>query len=547
MDQVAGDAADLHPVRPGRHCREQAWVASLQCRSVAQRDADFATVDQGLTQFFQAAPFFQVQGLQILVVDEQLAWHGQRQQAVQRQRIVAPACGQFSAHGTQFSRLIEFRPFGESTVPVGIIESLDHEGRGIARQDGKTIFIDGALPGEVVEYASFRRKPKYELAHLVAVQRGSPNRVTPACPHYGICGGCAMQHMDPAAQVAAKQRVLEDSLWHIGRVRAESILPPIHGEPWGYRHRARLGVRRVESRGGMLIGFHEKRSSYIADLHTCPILPPHVSALLLPLRELLAGLSISERVPQIEVAVGAACTALVFRILAPLTTGDEQRVRQFADRHDVVIYLQPAGPDSAQRFYPLPGPRLSYRLPEFGLELDFRPTDFTQVNHAVNQVMVRRALRLLDPQPGERIADMFCGLGNFTLPIARSGATVLGVEGSPGLVRRGKEAALANGLGDLVAFSVANLFEASEASLAGLGRFDKMLIDPPREGAVELAKALGTGAPRRIVYVSCNPATLARDAGVLVNIKGYRLRSTGILNMFPHTAHVESISLFERE
>ncbi len=429
-------------------------------------------------------------------------------------------------------------------MPTGIIESLDHEARGIARQDGKTVFVDGALPGELVEYASFRRKPKYELAHLVRVIKPSVARVDPLCPHFGICGGCAMQHMEPSAQIAAKQRVLEDSLWHIGRVRPESILPPIHGASWGYRHRARLGVRKLDAKGGMLIGFHEWRSSYIADIRSCAVLPPHVSDLLMPLRALFGKLSIADRLSQVEVAVGEHCTALLLRILESLTAKDEILMREFADQHQVVIYLQPKGPDSAYRFYPKLGPRLSYTLPEFGLELDFRPTDFTQVNHAVNRVMVRRALRLLDPQPGERIADMFCGLGNFTLPIARSGASVLGVEGSAGLVSRGREAAKANGLDHLVEFTEANLFECSATSIVGLGHFDKMLIDPPREGAQELVKALGQNGPRRIVYVSCNPATLARDAGLLV-AQGYRLGAAGIVNMFPHTAHVESIALFE--
>jgi 23S rRNA (uracil1939-C5)-methyltransferase len=431
-------------------------------------------------------------------------------------------------------------------VPIGTIVSLDHEARGIARQEGKTIFVDGALPGETVEYASFRRKPNYELAHLVSVLKPSVARVQPRCPHFGICGGCAMQHIEPSAQVAAKQRVLEDSLWHIGRVRPESILPPIHGEAWGYRHRARLSVRKIERKGGVLIGFHEKRSSYIADMKTCAILPPHVSALLMPLRELIDSLSVAERLPQLELAVGEHCTVFVLRILDPLTAADEKRLRDFADRHQIIFYLQPKGPDSAYRFYPVDGPRLSYTLPEFGLELDFKPTDFTQVNHAVNRVLVRWALRLLDPQPGERIADMFCGLGNFTLPIACSGASVVGVEGSPALVKRGRESAVANGLGERVEFGVANLFECTEASVAKLGRFDKMLIDPPREGAVELVKALGADAPRRIVYVSCNPATLARDAAVLASIKGYRFISAGVINMFPHTAHVESIAVFER-
>jgi len=431
-------------------------------------------------------------------------------------------------------------------VPIGIIESLDHEARGITRQEGKTVFVDGALPGETVEYASFRRKPSYELAHLVRVLRPSVARIEPRCPHFGICGGCAMQHMDPAAQVAAKQRVLENSLWHVGRVRPETILPPVHGAPWGYRHRARLGVRCLVNKGGVLVGFHEWRSSYIADIRTCDVLAPHVSALLMPLRALVDSLSIADRLPQIDVSVGEHCTALLLRILEPLKAPDEKLLRAFADQHNVVLYLQPKGPDTAYRFYPLPGPRLSYTLPEFDLELDFRPTDFTQVNHAVNRVLVRRSLRLLEPQPGERIADMFCGLGNFTLPIARSGASVVGVEGSEALVRRGRENAEANGLAGLVEFGVANLFECTEASLAALGHFDKMLIDPPREGAMELVKAIGANGPRRIVYVSCNPATLARDAAVLVNVHGYRFVSAGAFNMFPHTSHVESIAVFER-
>ncbi|MGE5769285.1 MAG: TRAM domain-containing protein, partial [Betaproteobacteria bacterium] len=297
-------------------------------------------------------------------------------------------------------------------MPIGVIESLDHEARGITRLDGKAIFVEGALPGERVEYASFRKKPSYELAHLVSVLKPSPLRVVPACPHFGICGGCAMQHLDPAAQLAVKQRVLEDSLWHIGRVRPEQVLPPVQGASWGYRHRARLGVRKVPKKGGMLVGFHEWRSSYIADLRSCAVLPPHVSALLLPLRELIGGLSVCERLPQVEVAVGEHCTALVLRILQPLTAADEDALRGFADCHGVVIYLQPKGPDTAYRFHPLPGPRLTYSLPEFGVELEFRPTDFTQVNHAANRVLVRRALGLLGARPGERIADLFSGLGN---------------------------------------------------------------------------------------------------------------------------------------
>lgn len=430
-------------------------------------------------------------------------------------------------------------------MPIGQIESLDHEARGVTHREGKTVFVDGALPGERVEYASYRKKPSFELAQLVAVQKSSAQRVVPRCPYFGICGGCAMQHMDPAAQVAAKQRVLEDNLWHIGRVRPEEILPPVQGAPWGYRHRARLGVRKVPKKGGMLIGFHEKRSSYVADMQTCAVLPPAVSALLMPLRALIAELSICERLPQIEVAVGAQCTALVLRILEPLNGQDEDLLRAFANQYGVAFYLQPKGPDTAYLFHPS-NARLSYVLPEFGLELDFRPTEFTQVNHAVNRILVRRAMRLLDPLPGERIADMFCGLGNFSLPMARLGATVVGVEGSEALVQRGREGAVANALADRIEFRVANLFECTAESLAGLGALDKMLIDPPREGAIELVKALPPDGPRRIVYVSCNPATLARDAAVLVNVQGYRFRAAGAVNMFPHTAHVESMALFEK-
>lgn len=460
--------------------------------------------------------------------------------------IVSPRSNQFTTHSIQSGRLLKFALFPELTVAIGIIESLDHEARGITRLEGKAIFVDSALPGETVEYASFRRKPSYELAHLVRVLKPSSARLEPRCPHFGICGGCTMQHMDPAAQMAAKQRVLEDSLWHIGRVRPEHMLAPTQGEAWGYRHRARLAVRKLPENGGMLIGFHERRSSYIADMKTCEVLPPHISALLMPLRQLFGALSIAERLPQVEIAVGEHCTALLLRILEPLKANDEQLLRGFADRHGVVFYLQAKGVDSVYRFHPLPGPRLSYTLPEFDLEFDFRPTDFTQVNHAVNRILVRRALRLLDSQPGERIADMFCGLGNFTLPIARSGATVVGIEGSAGLVQRGREGAAANGLAECVEFSVANLFECTEKSLAVLGRFDKMLIDPPREGAIQLVNALGTEGLSRIVYVSCNPATLARDAAVLVSTKGYRFVAAGAVNMFPHTSHVESIAVFER-
>ena len=431
-------------------------------------------------------------------------------------------------------------------MPTGIIESLDHEARGIARLDGKTIFIEGALPGELVEFESHRRKPTYEVARLTRVLEPSANRVTPRCPHFGVCGGCSMQHVDMAAQVAAKQRVLEDNLHFIGKTEAEQLFPAIYGSQWGYRHRGRLSVRKVVKKGGVLVGFHERKSSYVAEMAQCPNLPPKLSALIMPLRALVGRLSIAERLPQIEFAVGEHVTVLVLRVLEAPTPADEVLLREFADLHGIVFYLQPKGPASAYRFHPLDAAPLSYTLPEFGIEHFFAPTEFTQVNHAINRVLVRRALRLLDVQPGERIADLFCGLGNFTLPIARCGAEVVGIEGSAELVRRAGENAADNGLADRTQFAVANLFEATPESIAALGRFDKMLIDPPREGAVEVVKSLADDGPSRIVYISCNPSTLARDAAILTHQKGYRLRGAGVVNMFPNTSHVESIALFER-
>lgn len=427
------------------------------------------------------------------------------------------------------------------------IESLDHEGKGIARHDGKVMFIEGALPGEVVEAAIYRRKPAFEQGYATRILKESAARTTPDCQFFGLCGGCSLQHMNLRTQVAAKQRVLEDNLRHIGKVSPEQILPAIHGPGWGYRHRGRLTVRHVAKKGGVLVGFHEKRSSYVADMRSCEVLPRRISALLVPLRGLVEQLSIRTRLPQIELAITEVVDVLVLRVLEPLTEADADLVRVFADTHRVVIYLQPAGPETAQLFHPPGADALYYTLPEFDVQIHFRPTDFTQVNHAINQVLVRRALRLLDPQPGERIADLFCGLGNFTLPIARSGAQVTGIEGSAGLIRRAEENAQRNGLAGHSRFLTMDLFKIDAAQWTALGSFDKVLIDPPRDGAMELVKLMGHDSPRRIVYVSCNPATLARDAEVLVAVHGYTLRAAGIVNMFPHTAHVESMAWFERE
>ena len=426
------------------------------------------------------------------------------------------------------------------------IESLDHEGRGIARRDGKVVFVDGALPGEIVEVSPYRRKPSYEFATATKVRRESAQRVVPRCPFFARCGGCSLQHIDARAQVAVKQRVLEDALQHLGNVRAEAVLRAVHGPEWGYRHRARLSVRYVPKKGGMLVGFHEKRSSYVADMTSCEVLPPHVSALISPLRTMLGELTIRARVPQIELAVGERATALVLRVLDPPAPEDRQRLAAFAERHAVVFYLQPGGPESVRPLLREDEPDPCYSLPEFDLVMRFSPTEFTQVNAAVNRVLVRRAVSLLDPQPGERIADLFCGLGNFTLAIARQGATVVGLEGSPALVARAAANARQNGLDDATRFRSENLFELAPNALAELRGLDRMLIDPPRDGAIAVVKALSDDPPRRIVYVSCNPATLARDAAVLVHTQAYRLSAAGVVNMFPHTSHVESIAVFDR-
>ena len=429
------------------------------------------------------------------------------------------------------------------------IESLDHEGRGIARRDGKTIFIEGALTGETVTASVYRKKPSFENANVQRILRESSQRVTPQCVNFGRCGGCSMQHLDARAQVAAKQRVLEDNLWHIGKVRADQMLSPIQGPTWGYRRRARMTARYVAKKGGSLIGFHEKKSSFVTDMSSCEVLLPRVSKLLPALREMVGKLSIRERMPQIEVASGDTVDVLVLRVLEPPSDDDKALFKAFADQHGVHLYLQPKGPDTAYPFWPEQPADLYYALPEFGIKMPFFPTEFTQVNHDVNRVLVHRALALLAPQPGERVADMFCGIGNFSLPIVRSGAHVTGIEGSASLVKRATENAAYNGLSDVAQYRTMNLFEINADTFAALcapGRFDRMLIDPPRDGAAELVKALVAAPPQRIVYVSCSSATLARDASTLVYEQGYALSAAGVINMFPHTAHVESIAVFDR-
>ena len=438
------------------------------------------------------------------------------------------------------------------------------------------VFIEGALPFEQVSAHAYRSKNNWEQASLTAIHVESSQRVRPGCPHFGLhegaCGGCKMQHLHPAAQVAVKQRVLEDNLWHLGKIKPETVLRPIEGPAWGYRYRARLSVRYVVKKGEVLVGFHERKSRYVADMRVCPVLPPHVDAMLLPMRALIASLDARETCPQIEVACGDEVTALVLRHLEALSDADKQRLSDFAAQHGVQWWLQPKGPDTVHRLEE-GGPPLAYALPEFGIAMPFKPTDFTQVNPHINRVLVTRALRLLGAQRHERVIDWFCGLGNFTLPIATQVGQVLGVEGSAALVARARQnfeqnQASATAPQALAAteFAARNLFDMTPEQLVADGTADRWLVDPPREGAFALVKALaaihqarigaedaeplppgadGWQPPRRIVYVSCNPATLARDAGLLVHQAGYRCSAAGVVNMFPHTAHVESMAVFD--
>ncbi len=484
------------------------------------------------------------------------------------------------------------KPQPPDTILQGLsVESLDIDAQGIAHHaDGKVVFIEGALPMEEVDVRVTRSKPSFDKGVVTQLHRESSQRVRPRCPHFGLhdgaCGGCKMQHLHTDAQVAAKQRVLEDNLWHLGKVRPERMLRPVQGPAWGYRYRARLSVRYVRKKDAVLVGFHERKSSYVADMRECHVLHPYVSHLLPHLRALVMGMQARETCPQIELAMGDAdgqvVAAMVLRHLEPLSASDLQQLRDFAAAHSgdfagqptlLEWWLQPKGPDTIHLLAEGATSPLAYTLPEFELRMPFKPTDFTQVNPQVNGVLVGQALRLLDVQTTERVIDWFCGLGNFTLPLATRAADVLGVEGSRALVARAADNyRLANGNHDAHAgtarsrplaptrFVVRDLFGMTPEMLVQDGAADKWLVDPPREGAFALAKALadlhqarlaGTPAPdgwtppKRIVYVSCNPATLARDAGLLVHQAGYRCALSGAVNMFPHTAHVESIAVFD--
>lgn len=427
-------------------------------------------------------------------------------------------------------------------IAVAEIHALNHDGRGVGRVDGKITFIEGALPGEQVRFRYHNKRPQYDAGVVVEVLRPSADRVAPPCPYFGVCGGCVLQHMAPTAQLAAKQQVLADNFTHIGRVQPETWLPPIAGAAWGYRRRARLGVRLVPKKGGVIIGFRERRRSFITQLDACLTLDPRASRLLPALHELITGLSRPNRLPQIEVAVGDDVCAFVFRHLEPLTDADRERFEHFGAEHGVQIFLQPKDIDSVRALFPPDPVPLTYRLQKHDVCIEFRPTDFIQVNAEVNRALVHQAIALLDVQAHERVLDLFCGLGNFTLPLARRAAAVVGMEADAGLLARAGANAVRNDCVN-VEFRHADLYKAPPA----LDAFDKLLLDPPRTGAMEALRRLPHPGPQRIVYVACDPATLARDSDYLVHARGYRLRAAGVADMFPQTSHVESIALFERE
>jgi len=437
------------------------------------------------------------------------------------------------------------------TEPVRCdVEKLSHDGRGIARQDGKIRFVDGALPGEKVMAKVVSTRSKFDELRTLEVLEAAPDRQTPPCEFADICGGCSLQHMSSDAQIEFKENTLREQFAHFGGIEPEEWVAPLRPESTlGYRRKARMGVRYVKARESVLVGFREKRNSFLTDIDRCVVLDPRIGERILPLRELLHGLEAYARIPQVEVACGDDAAAMVFRNMDDLSSGDREKLIAFGQVHDLHIYLQPKGPDTVHRIWPESAgqgdERLSYRLDAFDLTMKFHPMDFTQVNADINKVMVNRAVEWLDVQPGERVLDLFCGLGNFTLPLARKGGQVVGVEGDDSMVARGRENAELNGLAN-VSFHGADLHGDFTGQGWAKEGFDKILIDPPRSGAEEICKYLTAFGAKRIVYVSCNPATLVRDAGVMAR-NGYRLVRAGVMDMFPHTAHVESIALFERD
>jgi len=423
------------------------------------------------------------------------------------------------------------------------IDNLSHEGRGVARVDGKTVFVEGALAGESVRFKYTRTKRRHAEAQVETVLNASADRVETDCAHYAICGGCRLQHLHTDQQIAHKQAVMLEQLTHIGQVTPETVVPPLRSHAWGYRRKARLGVKYVTKKGRVLVGFREKHHPYIADLTSCLVLHERVGLLITPLIQLVESLSIRQALPQIEVAMGDETVVLIFRILAELTEQDRDHLQAFAHTHDIHIYLQPGGLESVTPLSGKPA-ALFYTLPEDNIRIDFGATDFTQVNLELNRKMVHQALDWLALTETDRVLDLFCGVGNFTLPIARHAQTVCGVEGDQALVDKAKANALANAVD--ATFYAADLTQAFEGQAWAQQDYNKILLDPPRSGALDIIQQLPTLDVKHIVYVSCNPATLARDAQELVHEQGYRLVKVGAMDMFPHTAHVESMALFQR-
>jgi 23S rRNA (uracil1939-C5)-methyltransferase len=446
-----------------------------------------------------------------------------------------------------------------AAVEVATVDALTHAGEGVVR-DGKTAFVAGALPGETIKFRRTRSHRQHDEAELVEVLTPSANRVVPRCPHFGVCGGCALQHLSPEAQLEARQTELQDNLERLGKVTPRTWLPPLRGPVWGYRRRARLGAKFVTKKGKVVVGFRERLAPYIADVQHCDVLTPPVDDLVTPLADLIMTLQIRERVPQIEVAVADNAVALVFRVLDPPSAADLDRFREFRNIHGVRLYLQPKGLDSIHEL-DTPGEPLRYGLPKFKVELEFLPTDFIQINGAVNEALVSKAVELLELSPSSEVLDLFCGIGNFTLPMARHAGRVVGVEGDAALVARARHNAQRNELenAEFHVADLARLFASTPGKSAAKAPggsagiptpppwlrkgYTHVVLDPPRAGALEVLASVVSLDAQRVLYISCHPGSLARDLGVLVNEHGFTLEAAGVLDMFPHTAHFESLAV----
>lgn len=433
------------------------------------------------------------------------------------------------------------KPPRESTARI---EDISHDGRGVARVDGKTVFVDGALPGETATFRHIKQHRNFDEAEVLSIENPAADRVAPRCAHFGTCGGCTMQHLSPEAQIRAKQKVLADNFERLGKVNPGSWLDPLTADVWAYRRRARLGVKWVRKKQRMLVGFRERHAPYLAELESCAVLDAKVGGLLRPLADLVQSLSIPERIPQFEISVADNAVAIVVRHLDPLAAEDLAKLAAFGREHALRFYLQPKGPDSIAPLEESLEP-LYFDIPAHDIRLQFEPSDFIQVNRSINNAMIDHALALLELTGKESVLDLFCGLGNFTLPIARHAASVTGVEGDDGLVKHAHANAERNGIAN-AEFFAANLFEDIRDFAWAKRQYDRVLLDPPRAGAEAICRQMERFVPETIVYVSCHPGTLARDAGILAHEKGYRLEKAGVMDMFPHTAHVESIAVFKR-